>query len=252
MNTMKSTDKVLKMIEDWKNKMVAKKKERGAWSENVSVCFKYDNDAYYGYTYDIVFKHIKGKEDFEDWSKVFALTQEKGYYIQKFSMRYAHCAQFVIYLSRSKDGFTTNVDVDVIDSLKGMTKILIGLVGSEENEIAKEKHSLKRTKGFCHDVVKYTNMVKNGEHCARMWGLKQWFVEYLDDSSKVVKNDYVGYGQNAWNALWNKLIDLKDNYNIVGWRVSTNIRVSVKKLKYHKEGNINKEVCENIHNLMVA
>lgn len=253
MSTMKSTEKVLKMIEDWKNKMVAKKKERGAWSENVTVCFKYDDDGRYGFLYATVFKHTQGKEDFEDWSKVFALTQEKGYYIQKFSMRYAHCAQFIIHLARSKDCFTTNVDVDVIDALKGMTQILIGIVGTEDNEVAKERHSLNRTKGFCHDVVKYTNMVKNGEYCARSWGVNRWFVEYLDDSSfNVVKSETIGYGQDTWNALWSKLVELKDGYNIVGWRVSKNIRVTVRKLKYHKEGNIAKEVCENVHRLMRA
>lgn len=129
---MKPTSQVLKMIEKYKNKMIAIKKTPRGWAEISEIWLDYYDES--GYHTKCVFIHPFGyDEDYEDWELLCQLTQEKGYYVQRFSMGYAHCCQFTVYLKRSEDCFTTNVDVDVIEGLKSMATILVGMKGGEEN-----------------------------------------------------------------------------------------------------------------------
>ena len=242
---MKPTSQVLKMIEEYKNKMISIKKSRGVWSESGVVWLDYHDES--GDHTKCVFKHREGHDDYENWEMMFALTQEKGYYVQRFSMRYAHCCQFTVYLKRSEDCFTTNVDIDVIEGLKGMTTILVGMNGSVENEMAKERTSLARCDYYAKNVLDY------GFHCGR-YGSGVWQV-VIYDGQTLKANKFIGYGHDGRQALIPLMKDMKDTHYVGGYSFSGRTgraKVVFKKMLYTNASNITDNIIERMENILKA
>ena len=242
---MKPTSQVLKMIEEYKNKMITIKKSRGVWSESGVVWLDYHDES--GDHTKCVFNHREGKEDYEDWDLMCQLTQDKGYYVQRFSMRYAHCAQFKVYLKRSEDCFTTNVDIDVIEGLKSMTTILVGIKGSVENEMAKERTSLAHCEYYAKSVLDYG--FRGGRY-----GGGAWHVEIYDGQT-LKENKFIGYGHDGRQALIPLMKDMKDTHYVGGYSFSGRTgraKVIFKKMLYTNVSNITNNIIEGMENTLNA
>ena len=232
---MKSKAEVLKMIERKRNAMIEKKKERGAWNENAYVAI------WRGGECDCVFRHTNNG-DFENWELLFDLTQMKGYYVDKITVKYANTTTFNIHLTRSEDKFTTNVDIEVLEKLKELATCSVGLFGTKDNEIALERHVLHRCRNIAKQMVKYGygDGYKYGDN--KIWYLRVKEGEH-EDYVDLGYDDYCDHA-GRWELL-EKLTEYKDGYFVGGYSFQKqSVTITIKKIEHPEvnKSNITDEI----------
>lgn len=211
---IKTKEEVLKMIECAKNKMVALKKESGVDSEHVGVwCW------------------TRRGECCSQVHELLNLAQKEGWCIHWITVHPKY-RTFNIHLVPSNG--STNVDASVIDALKGMTTILKGMSKWEGNEKAKEAFSMKCCANYLHNVVRNIGVDFRGQGC--------WEIQREDGT-----REYLGYGVDGGIKMMCELFPKIHNCYIDAYQVRTYGRVfiSLKKMRYHKKGNITKATLFN-------
>lgn len=224
---MKDTKQVMAMLEKAKHTIIEKRSCRTTNSDAFVIFMKRK-----GYGKEEVFAH-NWNGDRENLDKLFDATQLNGWYLSKISMRcrYTNYTDMTIYLEQSKDGFTTNVDVDVIDALKEMTSILVGFKPDPAKIEARDAE--KQANWGCR--------VASALECSR-YGNEGWSI--IVDGC----NEYSGWGYEGANDAVEFIESRMNTHRLSGWQFKANgySTIYLTEIKYGTPTNLTASVINRM------
>ena len=224
---MKDTKQVMAMLEKAKHTILEKRSCRTTNSDTFVIYMKRK-----GHGADEIFAH-NWHGDRDHIEKLFDATQISGWYLSKVSMRcrYTNYTDMTLYLEQSKDGFTTNVDIDVIDALKEMTSILVGF---KPDPAKIEARAAKKQANWGWRVVSAME--------DRHYGNGEWNIE-VDG-----KYGYQGRGYEGANGAVDFLESRMNTHRLSGWYFKANgySTIYLSEIKYGTPTNLTASVINRM------